>query len=45
MVFMMFSTCDVDKVKAMLSDPKLKVVMEGAVVLSEPEVSFWRVPE
>jgi hypothetical protein len=45
MVFMVFATEDVEKVKGMMADPGLKEKMQNAGVTSEPEASYWRVPE
>ncbi len=44
LVFMVFSTDDLEGVKSMLNDPDLKAKMEEAGVISEAIVTYWQNP-
>jgi len=45
MVYMMFATSDIEPAKEMLANPEMKEVMEDAGVISEPQATFWKIPE
>ena len=45
LVYMMFATSDIEPAKEMLANPEMKEVMEDAGVISEPQATFWKIPE
>jgi len=45
LVYMMFATSDIEPAKEMLADPEMKEVMDEAGVISEPQATFWKIPD